>query len=76
MPAAPEDGGPRNCKVTGVSSALNLHEQCPRRLMQMNPGKAARNFREGRVAGCRQMGALQRRDFGKRNFKWIAQDNE
>jgi heat shock protein HslJ len=27
LPAAPEDGGPRNWEVTGVSSALNLREQ-------------------------------------------------
>jgi heat shock protein HslJ len=27
VPAAPEDGGPRNWKVTGVSRALNLREQ-------------------------------------------------
>jgi hypothetical protein len=27
VPAAPEDGGPRNWKVTGVSGALNLREQ-------------------------------------------------
>ena len=27
VPAAPEDGGPRNWQVTGVSSALNLREQ-------------------------------------------------
>jgi heat shock protein HslJ len=27
VPAAPEDGGPRNWEVTGVSSALNLREQ-------------------------------------------------
>ncbi len=27
VPAAPEDGGPRNWRVTGVSSVLNLREQ-------------------------------------------------
>ena len=27
VPAAPEDGGPRNWKVTGVTGALNLREQ-------------------------------------------------
>jgi len=27
VPAAPEDGGPRNWRVTGVSSGLNLREQ-------------------------------------------------
>lgn len=27
VPASPEDGGPRNWEVTGVSSALNLREQ-------------------------------------------------
>jgi hypothetical protein len=27
VPAAPEDGGPRNWEVTGVASALNLREQ-------------------------------------------------
>jgi hypothetical protein len=27
VPAAPEDGGPRNWEVTGVSRALNLREQ-------------------------------------------------
>ena len=27
VPAAPEDGGPRNWEVTGVSSALNLRER-------------------------------------------------
>jgi hypothetical protein len=27
VPAAPEDGGPRNWQVTGVSNALNLREQ-------------------------------------------------
>ena len=27
VPAAPEDGGPRNWEVTGVSSSLNLREQ-------------------------------------------------
>jgi heat shock protein HslJ len=27
VPAAPEDGGPRNWEVTGVSSTLNLREQ-------------------------------------------------
>ncbi len=51
VPAAPEDGGPRNWEVTGVSGALNLREQpstSARILTAYRPGTILDNL------GCMQ----------------------
>ncbi len=47
VPAAPEDGGPRNWEVTGVSDALNLREQpstAARTISQYTPGTILHNL--------------------------------
>jgi hypothetical protein len=58
VPAAPEDGGPRNWEVTGVSRALNLREQpstTARIVARYAPGTILDNLgcqrTEGRI-GC------------------------
>jgi hypothetical protein len=54
VPAAPEDGGPRNWKVSGVSGALNLREQpsgTARVLTRYAPGTILSNL------GCRRTDA-------------------
>lgn len=70
VPAAPEDGGPRNWEVTGVSRAVNLREQ---------PSTSSRivgSYRPGAVLdnlGCQQAGGhywcdVQRLGGGPRGY--------
>lgn len=54
VPAAPEDGGPRNWEVTAVSGALNLREKpstTARIVATYAPGSILDNFGCGRAAG-------------------------
>ena len=62
VPAAPEDGGPRNWQVSGVSSALNLREQ------PTTAAKIITTYPSGTISAANVLMA----EFGAMSSNWAA----